>query len=158
MGDVLSAIADIITSEVAWETAVGFAAVLAFAATGEWVAEKSGTLNISVEGMMLAGALAAAIGFDLSGSLAVAALFGIGAGMLVASVQAEMSHRLPADQFVVGLALNILVLGLAGFLNSELEPETRRAETVEIPLLSDIPLVGHALCALQSLLERGLFA
>ncbi len=58
-----------------------------------------------------------------------------------------MSHRLTADQFVVGLTLNILVLGVVGFLNSELEPHSRRAEVVEVPLLSDIPLVGHALFA-----------
>lgn len=56
-----------------------------------------------------------------------------------------MSHRLPADQFVVGLTLNILVLGLVGFLDAELAPTTQRTSVVEIPLLSDIPLVGPAL-------------
>ena len=59
-----------------------------------------------------------------------------------------MSHRLTADQFVVGLTLNILlIVGLAGFLDREFDTETRKAATSwEIPLLSDdLPLVGQAL-------------
>lgn len=145
MGDFFSAIADVLSSDATFVTAVGFAALLAFAATGEWVAEKSGTLNISVEAMLLAGGFGAAMGFHWTDSLAVGVLVAVGAGMVVAFAQAELSHRLPADQFVVGLALNILVLGLTGFLDSELDPQTSRASTVEIPLLSDIPLIGKAL-------------
>jgi simple sugar transport system permease protein len=67
------------------------------------------------------------------------------AGVLVALVQANMSHRLPADQFVVGLVLNVLILGLVGFLAAELEPKTNVVARLEIPLLSQIPLVGPAL-------------
>jgi len=140
----VGAIGDVLSSDAAYISAISFAALLGFGAVGEWVAEKSGTLNISIEAMLLAGAFAAAVGYDLTSNLAVGAVFGIVAGMAVASAQAELSHRLPADQFVVGLALNILVLGLAGFLDGELEPVTRRAPRVEIPLLSDIPLVGDA--------------
>jgi simple sugar transport system permease protein len=66
-------------------------------------------------------------------------------GMIVAGVQAEMSHRLAADQFVVGLTLNILVLGLAGYLDREIEPSARSAGVLNIPLLSDLPLIGQAL-------------
>lgn len=145
MSDFFSGLADVLTSEPAYISAAAFAALLAFAAVGEWAAERSGTLNISIEAMLLAGAFAAAVGYDLTENYAVGALFGAIAGLAVASGQAELSHRLPADQFVVGLALNILVLGLTGFLDSELEPETRRAGTVDIPVLSDIPLVGQAL-------------
>ena len=58
-----------------------------------------------------------------------------------------MSHRLTADQFVVGLTLNILVLGVVGFLHSELKPSTRTASVVEIPVLAEIPLIGPALFA-----------
>ena len=56
-----------------------------------------------------------------------------------------MSHRLTADQFVVGLTLNVLVLGMAGYFNGVIDPRARRASIVEIPLLSDIPLIGSAL-------------
>jgi simple sugar transport system permease protein len=85
------------------------------------------------------------MGQDITGSVWVALLFAMVAGVLVALVQANMSHRLPADQFVVGLVLNVLILGLVGFLASELEPTTNVVDRVEIPLLSQIPLVGPAL-------------
>jgi simple sugar transport system permease protein len=145
--DLLRAVVDVLTSETAWTSAVRFAAVLAFAAVGEWIAERAGTLNISVEGMMLAGAFAAATGMDASSSVAVGLLVGVVGGVLVAGVQAEMSHRLTADPFVVGLTLNILVLGLVGYLAGVRDPVSDTAAVVEVPLLSDLPLVGRALFA-----------
>ncbi|MFK8024219.1 MAG: ABC transporter permease [Ilumatobacter sp.] len=145
IGDFLGALIDVATSEAAYINALTFAVFLAFGASGEWVAEKSGTLNISVEAMFLAAAFAAAVGMDRTGSQFTALLIGIGASLVVASVQAEMSHRLAANQFVVGLTLNILILGLASFLASELEFSTRKSAPVTIPVLSDIPLVGRAL-------------
>jgi general nucleoside transport system permease protein len=145
MNDFLSAVRDIATNESAYRNAAIAAVVLLFASSGELVAEKAGTINISLEAMMLAGAFAAAWGQDLTGSVWVALVFGMVAGILVALVQANMSHRLPADQFVVGLVLNVLVLGLVGFLAAELEPKTNVVDRFEIPLLSQIPLVGPAL-------------
>ena len=70
---------------------------------------------------------------------------GVFGGVLVALIQANMSHRLTADQFVVGLTANVLVFGLAGYLSANMELVTKRAEVIEIPLLSDIPLIGPAL-------------
>jgi simple sugar transport system permease protein len=145
MHDFLNAVRDIATNESAYRNAAIAAVVLLFASSGELVAEKAGTINISLEAMMLAGAFAAAMGQDITGSVWVALLFAMVAGVLVALVQANMSHRLPADQFVVGLVLNVLILGLVGFLASELEPTTNVVDRVEIPLLSQIPLVGPAL-------------
>ena len=145
MGDFLHALGEIVTNESAYRNAAIAAVVLLFASSGELVAEKAGTINISLEGMMLAGAFAAAVGQDITGSVWLALLFGMVAGVLVALVQANMSHRLPADQFVVGLVLNVLVLGLVGFLASELDPKTNVVDRVEVPLLSHIPLVGPGL-------------
>jgi general nucleoside transport system permease protein len=145
MGDFLRALGEIATNESAYRNAAIAAVVLLFASSGELVAEKAGTINISLEGMMLAGAFAAAVGQDATGSVWLALLFGMAAGVLVALVQANMSHRLPADQFVVGLVLNVLILGLVGFLASELEPTTNVVDRVEIPLLTRIPLIGPAL-------------
>lgn len=139
------AVWEIFTSDTTYLNGSLFAALLAFAACGEWVAERAGTINISVEGMLLSGALFSAIGYHVSGSVVVGVLFGMLGGMLIAAVQANMSHHLVADQFVVGLTLNILVLGLAGFLDREIDPDTAFAPRWEIPLLSDIPLVGGAL-------------
>ena len=145
MSDLLSALGDIATNESAYRNAVIAATVLLFAALGELVAEKAGTINISLEGMMLAGAFAAAAGVDVTGSTWLALVMAAAAGLVVAWVQANMSHRLPANQFVVGLVLNVLVLGVVGFLTSELEPESTVVPRVKIPLLSEIPLIGPAL-------------
>jgi general nucleoside transport system permease protein len=63
----------------------------------------------------------------------------------VALAQAHLSHHLTIDQFVVGLTLNLLVLGLALFLDGTWEAVTPVPKPTEIPLLHDIPLVGDAL-------------
>jgi general nucleoside transport system permease protein len=141
----VSAIWDVLTSATMYESAFRLAALLAFAAIGECIAERAGTLNISVEGMILAGAFGGAIGSYTAHSPWVGLLYGCLGGLLVALVQANMSHRLTANQFVVGLTLNVLVLGLTAFLNAEIQPVVQRARVVEIPLLSDIPLVGKAM-------------
>ncbi len=143
----MGAVWDVLTNEVTYSSAVRFAALLLFAASGEWVAERAGTLNISVEGMLLSGAFASAVSIDLVDSMWLALLIGALAGLLLSTVQANLSHRLPADQFVVGLTINILVLGLVGFLDDELDPSVSGAGVVSVPLLSDIPLIGPALFA-----------
>jgi ABC-type uncharacterized transport system permease subunit len=145
VGDFFSALADIFSSPALYSSAVRLGGFLAFAALGELVAEKAGTINISVEGSLLAGAFTATIGYDLTQSVPMGLVTGIVGGVLVALIQANMSHRLTADQFVVGLTANVLVLGLAGFLNANLDPIARRAFVLEIPVLSDIPLIGPAL-------------
>ena len=145
MAEFLRAVGDIFTSDSTYLNAALFAGLLLFAASGEWVAERAGTINISAEAMLLSGAFTSAVGYHISGSVIVGLLFGIAGGILIAAVQAEMSHRMVADQFVVGLTLNILVLGLAGFLEREVETVTQRAAEWDIPGLSAIPLVGDAL-------------
>ncbi len=145
MGDFFSAIGDVVTNDVSYEGAIRLAAVLVFAAIGETIAERAGTLNVSVEGMILGGAFAGAMGMDLTSSVAVGLVFAAGAGLMISSMQANMSHRLSANQFVVGLAVNTLVLGVASFLNTDLAPVSKAAHKFEVPVLADIPLVGNAL-------------
>ena len=147
--DFFSAVGDVLSSESTYINGALVAALLGFAATGEWVAERAGTLNISVEGMLLSGAFAGILGYHISDLIVVGLLFGVIGGLLIAAVQAEMSHRLTADQFVVGLTLNILVFGLVGFLDREIEPQAQRASVVEIPGLVEIPLFGKALFGAQ---------
>ncbi|MCY4457296.1 MAG: ABC transporter permease, partial [Acidimicrobiaceae bacterium] len=147
MSNLLNPIADILTSETTYLNGALFAAFLAFAATGEWVAERAGTINISIEAMLLNGAFAALLGYNYSGSIIIGLITAVLGAMLVAGIQAEMSHRLFADQFVVGLTLNILVLGLSGFLNNQISPRATLAGRWDVPLLSEIPLVGTALFA-----------
>lgn len=145
MNDILAALGDIFTSPAMYGSAVRLGVFLAFAALGELVAEKAGTINISVEGSLLAGALGGAVAFDLSGSTVLGLAAGAVAGVSVAMVAANMSHRLTADQFVVGITANVLVLGLAGFLDATLSPLGGRAGVVSVPLLSSIPVIGPAL-------------
>ena len=145
MGNFFSALGDIATNESAYRNAVIAAVVLLFAASGELVAEKAGTINISLEAMMLGGAFSAAIGVHITGSTWIGLLFAAVAGLFVAAIQANMSHRLPADQFVVGLVLNVLVLGLVGFLTSSIQPKSDVVRRVSVPLISRIPLLGPAL-------------
>ena len=138
------AIWDVLSTETAYTAATRFAAVLVFAAVGEWVAERSGTLNISIEAMILTGAFAGAMGYHWTENALVGILMGMIAGLIVSLVQAQMSHRLTADQFVVGLTLNILFLGVTSFLYAEWKPSSKVVSKLEVPVLKEIPLIGEA--------------
>lgn len=144
MGSFISALGDIFSNESAYRNAMIAAVVLLFAASGELVAEKAGTINISIEAMMLAGAYGAAVG-QAAGGVWLGLLIAAAGGLLVSAVQANMSHRLSADQFVVGLVLNVLVLGIVGFLVGSNEPDSNIVQRFEVPGLSKIPLLGPAL-------------
>lgn len=144
IASLFSALGDVLSSEAMYGATMRFAIVLAFAAVGEWVAEKAGTLNISIEAMMIAGAYTASLAWGRFDNVAIALALGAIAGLVVAFVQAHLSHQLTIDQFVVGLTLNLLVLGLALFLDSRWEAVTRTVKPTKVPLLHDIPVVGEA--------------
>lgn len=145
MTGLLQGIFDVAGSSTMYDSAFRLGVLLAFAAVGEWVAERSGSLNISLEAMLLSSAFAAVLGAGATGSNAVGVVCGVLAGLLVALLHANLSHRLTANQFVVGLTLNVLALGLTGFLDAELEPGGARAATLTVPGLSSLPLIGPAL-------------
>ena len=138
---------DVLGNGPLYESTVRLAAVLACAAVGEWVAQRAGTINLSLEAMLLAGHFAAAIAFTGWGNVPVALAVGAAAGTAVAGVQAQLSHRLAADQFGIGLTLNVLLLGVAAYVHPRLDLDTRLAATLRIPVLADIPVVGPALFA-----------
>ena len=141
-----SFLSDIGSSDTMYESVVRFAVVLAFAATGEWVAERAGTLNISVQAMMIGGAFTGGVVFDKTdGNTVLGLLAAAGAGAAVAWVHANLSHRWTIDQFVVGLTLNVLVLGLALFLDGQFRPTTKVSPSWRIPGLVDLPWIGKAL-------------
>ena len=86
-----------------------------FAASGGVVAERAGVVSLTLEGFMLTGAFGAALGSFYSGSAAVGVLCGIGAGLLFGLLHAVASIRFRADQIVVGIALNLLAVGVTRF-------------------------------------------
>lgn len=143
----LAFMGDILSNGPLYESTFRLAAILAFAAVGEWVAERAGTINISVEAMLLGGHFSAAIAYTETSNFAVAIVVGGIVGVGVAALQAYLSHFLSADQFGIGLTLNILLLGLASFLQPKFDLNTKLSGVTEIPLLSDIPLIGPALFA-----------
>lgn len=128
-------------------SSVRLALPLAFAACGEYIAERSGTINISIEAMMLGGAFSAVFGASITGSPATGLICGVLAGLLVGFVHANFSHRLTVNTYVVGLTLNLLVLGLTSFLLDLVVLRPSQVAVFAVPLLSDLPVIGPALFA-----------
>lgn len=129
--------------------AVRLAVPLIYAGLGEIIAEKSGILNIGMEGVMLSGAFFSFAGAWLSGSLLVGLLCGMLGGMSVSMLHGLLSIRLAKDQSVSGLALNMLMLGVTSFLfkllsSGQSYQQIETMSTVPLPLLSQIPLIGDA--------------
>jgi general nucleoside transport system permease protein len=127
-----------------------FATPLAFAAIGGIFSERSGVVNIGLEGMMLIGAFFAVWGSVWSGSWVVGLLMAMLFGGLLALIHAFFSIHLQADQIVSGFAVNFLALGLTGFLYSSIYPggieeQVSRVPTVNLGFLEDIPLIGNFL-------------
>ena len=119
---------------------------LLIAATGELVTERSGVLNLGVEGMMIMGAACGFAGAWLTGSIIIGALFGIVAGVLMSLIFALMTLGLAVNQVATGLALTILGVGIsgligAGFVGERITP----APHLRIPGLREIPLFGRVL-------------
>ena len=130
---------------------------LVFAALGGMFSERSGVVNIGLEGLMLISAFAGVVGAFLSGSAVVALGFALAAGLVFALIHALMCVTFEADQIISGTAINLLALGGTGFLMVSVfgtggtSPRVEGFGDVPIPLLSAIPVVGPALFA-QSVL------
>ncbi|WP_343450591.1 ABC transporter permease [Micromonospora oryzae] len=118
---------------------------LAFAACGEYVAQRAGTLNISVEAMMLGAAFGSIAVASATGSATIGLAAGALVGVAVAFVHGNLSHRVQINTFVVGLVLNALVLGLTSYLTTVSTFTGHQVWQVSVPVLRDIPLVGPML-------------
>ncbi len=118
---------------------------LLLATTGEVICERSGILNLGIEGVMAVGAVVAFIVTMTTGQPWLGVLVAIGAGMAVSVIHAFASVTLQANQVVSGLALTMLGLGLAGMMGKPYvgKPLTVKMEDWIIPYLSDIPYLGR---------------
>src|SRR4051812_87380 len=102
------------------ESALRFSTPLLFAALGAMICERSGVINLAVEGMMLVGAFTAAAVASATNNPWVGLLAAVGAGVAFAGIHAWASVGLRADQVVAGMALNLLALGGTAFLSAAL--------------------------------------
>lgn len=134
-----------------WSSVIGLAAPLLLASLGETLAQRAGLFTIGIEGLMLGGAFAAVAGAIVTGNaltgLATGALVGLGLG----AVYAAMVVLARADQVVVGIGFNLIVLGLTSLFRRTLfpggmtAPDTSLLAPWPVPGLSAIPWIGEVL-------------
>ncbi len=133
-------------------SAIRLATPLLLAALGGLLSERSGVINIALEGLMLAGSFTAAVVTHFSGNPWLGLLAGIGAGAAVAYVHAVACIRYGADQVVSGTAINILFLGVPALLSGAMFAST--GATPQIPQANLLPIAPIVLAfALVPILE-----
>jgi ABC-type uncharacterized transport system permease subunit len=129
-----------------------FAVPLILGALAGVMCERSGVINVAIEGQMLVGAFAGAMFATVANNLAVGVIGGMLAGALIAALLAVFAIKYFVNQVVLGVVLNLLALGLTGFLydavmapnaNGFNAPGTMHA--IAIPLLGNVPIIGPLL-------------
>src|SRR5215813_6381777 len=134
-----------------WQLVLENGALLLLPALGGIISERSGVVNIAMEGMMLAGAFVAVVSDLAWHNPWLAAVAAMLAGGLMAAIHAVLSIRFRADQIISGIAINIFAAGFTGFLVFQVfrdaggTPQianSTRLPLVNVPVLSDIPFVG----------------
>ena len=119
---------------------------LVFAATGELVAEKSGVLNLGVEGMMLIGAVFGFAAVTLTGEPLIGLAAAIVMGALASMIFGVLTLSLLSNQVATGLALTIFGTGLSALVGLNYVGKTiEQIRAIHIPVLTDLPIVGRLL-------------
>lgn len=139
---------------------LGAAVPLIFAGLGELVAERTGVINLGVEGMMLVGAIA---GFAAAAESGYGTAIGIPAGALAgaatAMIFAFFALSLAANQAACGLALTIFGIGLSAFIGQNyISYSLPGLKPIDIPLLSDLPFIGPVLFKQDAVVYLSLIA
>ncbi len=125
---------------------------LVFGALAGVLCEHSGVVNVAIEGQLLAGAFLAAVVASLTGSAYLGLVAAPIAGALVGALLVLFAVTYWVDQIIVGVVLNVLVTGVTSFLfstvlkdNASMLNSPPRLPTIDIPLVSQIPVVGPVL-------------
>jgi len=142
-------------------SSIRLAVPLLLAGIGELVSERAGVLNMSLEGMMLTGAFAAAVGAWATGNPLIGLTIGIVAVIPIAALQAVLSVTLRANQIVTGIGINILMLGATTLAYREIFGSRSREQIPGLekwkpPGLGDIPIFGEAVFQQVWLLYLGI--
>ena len=144
MEDILGLIGSVLAS------AIRYATPLVLAALGGLFSERSGVVNIGLEGLMLISAFTGVVGAYFSGNVLVGVLFALAGGLVFSLIHAVMCVTFEADQIISGVAINLLALGGTGFLmvlifgSGGTSPRIGGFSEAPIPLLSQIPIIGPA--------------
>ena len=131
-----------------WAGTLRFAAPLTLAALGGVISERSGVVNIAMEGMMLVGAFFAVLVAAATHDIVLATLASVACGGLIATVHGIASIHLRANQIVSGMAINLLALGLTSFLmfrfyaTSGTPSDIPALPDLKLPVIYGIPFVG----------------
>jgi simple sugar transport system permease protein len=127
-------------------TVMTAATPLMFAATGELICERSGVLNLGVEGMMLIGAVFGFAATAVTGNAPLGLFVAATSGAFAALIFAILTLNLLSNQVATGLALTIFGTGLSALVGFDYVGETiDQIGSIQIPALSDIPIVGRLL-------------
>ncbi len=133
-----------------FQEAIKRAVPITFGAISGVLCERTGIINIGIEGMLLAGAFTGVIVGSTLGSIA-GLISAAAVGGLLAAVLAVLTVKYRVDQIIAGVVINIFVLGLTSFLTSQILVENPQLNdspimsAIALPLLSDIPFVGPVL-------------
>ena len=153
---------DVVAWSALFAAMLRYATPLLFAALGGVMSERSGVINIGLEGMMLMGAFFGVWGADITGSWVGGLLIGMAAGMLLALIHAVWAVSLRADQIVSGFSMNLLALGITGYFyvshyGEQGTPDNiPRTPDVHLPGIENIPFFGDIFGQLNILIWLGL--
>ncbi|MGH2514073.1 MAG: ABC transporter permease, partial [Ktedonobacterales bacterium] len=136
-----------------WQNALADSVLFLLPALGGVLSERSGVVNIAMEGMMLTGAFAAVVADLAWGNPWLAALVAMIAGGLMALIHAVVSIQFRADQIISGIAINIFAAGLTTFLLGKIYgingishiTAQQALPVVNVPVLDQIPFLGQVL-------------
>ncbi len=134
------------------ESSWRFAIPLVLAAMVGVIGERSGVVNIGIEGQMLTAAFAGFFGAALTGSLLVGAVAGVIAGIVMGAFLAWTTVKWQLDQIIAGVVLNIVAAGVTSFYYKQGYTLPALMPKFEVPILSQIPLIGPVF------FNRGVFA
>lgn len=121
----------------------GYAIPLVLAALVGVIGERSGVVNIGIEGQMLLAAFAGFFGAAYSGSMIVGILAGVGTGLIAGGFLAWTTVKWRMDQIIAGVVLNIIATGITSFYLKSGEILPGVIPNVDVPLLKEIPLIGE---------------